>query len=831
MQTENGGGISAPEHLNKSYFENALQNGLHEQSIQVKNIKFTSGSGDGDNYCSQIYRALIVYSKADQENPDDEISVIVKVMPSNEGLNFLDKMNVFNKEKWLIMDILPQFEILLDDVQFAPRCYYSTYSPLETLVLEDMNRFGFHMVNREIGLDERQAKLTLKKLGQFHASSMVYAKKRPSMMQHYNKGLLDPEAIKPPTSLYKMLYKHLAYEIKISSKWEGFEKITEKMKEFYNEFDSRLFACQKPLKNEIKVLNHGDFWVNNLLFKYDDRNNPVDLVFLDFQLSIYGSPGIDLNYFIFASVQMEVLKKWKTLLEVYYVSLRDTLKELGYQKIPTYANIEKEFKQKSAYGFFTLIGPLPVMTMQKEASEGNNFETLAESDDKTEIIFSSEKLIDRLKYSLLELDKMGALDIKTIITEMTVEFSNSVNAPESLDAKFFQEVLENGLLEAYVKVKKVSFEMGSSGGDNYCSKIYRVRLTFQRANEPLESISVIVKSIPLTDASQFLEHLRVFLKEKIFYNNMLPRMEVLMDKVKFGPRIYHSLSEPISTLVFEDLSSLGYVMADREEGLDMGHCEMVLRKLGQFHGVSMVLQKKDPASMNSFRFGMVAEEAVNASDVYKTFFGNNIDGLIRNMSKWKGYESITEKVKKYAANLKENLIKTQKPIPGELKVLNHGDLWVNNFLFKYKNDNRKQPEDVVFVDFQLSLYGSPGIDLNYFFYTSLQLDVLKEKRNDLLKTYYRSLCETLKAQNYKEIPSFDNILTEVRRRESYGFFASFGIFPAVAMDKEQSGDNSIDNFMDEDFAKKKIEIMFASKRIEETMKYTMKRFDEMGVLD
>lgn len=419
---------------------------------------------------------------------------------------------------------------------------------------------------------------------------------------------------------------------------------------------------------------------------------------------------------------------------------------------------------------------------------------------------------------------------------MTVEFSNTVDAPESLDANFFQEVLENGLLEAYVKVKKISFEMGSSGGDNYCSQIYRVRLTFQRNNEPLESISVIVKSIPLTDHSQFLDHLRVYLKEKIFYNNMLPRMEVLMDNVKFGPRILHSLNKPINTLVFEDLSALGYVMADREQGLDLKHCQMVLKKLGQFHGISMVMHKKDPTSMNSFQFGMLAEQAVNGSDVFETFFGNNLDGLIRNMSKWKGYESITEKVKKYASNLRVNLIKSQQPIAGELQVLNHGDLWVNNFLFKYKNDgigiiDRKQVEDVVFVDFQLSIFGSPGIDLNYFLYSSLQLDVLKEKRDELLRTYHRSMCETLKAQHFKDIPSFDTILTEVKRRENYGFFASFGVFPTVSMDKEQSGDNSIDNFMDEDFAKKKIEIMFSSKRAEDTLKYTMKRFNELGVLD
>lgn len=36
-------------------------------------------------------------------------------------------------------------------------------------------------------------------------------------------------------------------------------------------------------------------------------------------------------------------------------------------------------------------------------------------------------------------------------------------------------------------------------------------------------------------------------------------------------------------------------------------------------------------------------------------------------------------------------------------MLNHGDFWCNNFMFKYKNAS--EVEDVCFVDFQLPKYG------------------------------------------------------------------------------------------------------------------------------
>lgn len=54
-------------------------------------------------------------------------------------------------------------------------------------------------------------------------------------------------------------------------------------------------------------------------------------------------------------------------------------------------------------------------------------------------------------------------------------------------------------------------------------------------------------------------------------------------------RLYHCIKQPESTMVFEDLGHLGYVMASRELGLDEEHCRLVMERLGEFHATSMAL--------------------------------------------------------------------------------------------------------------------------------------------------------------------------------------------------------------------------------------------------
>lgn len=70
-------------------------------------------------------------------------------------------------------------------------------------------------------------------------------------------------------------------------------------------------------------------------------------------------------------------------------------------------------------------------------------------------------------------------------------------------------------------------------------------------------------------------------------------------------------------------------------------------------------------------------------------------------------------------------------------VLNHGDVWVNNLMFKYSNTG--EPETVMFVDYQLTHYTSPALDLQYFIHTSPRDEVRMRHTDTLLQVRSRTV--------------------------------------------------------------------------------------------
>lgn len=87
--------------------------------------------------------------------------------------------------------------------------------------------------------------------------------------------------------------------------------------------------------------------------------------------------------------------------------------------------------------------------------------------------------------------------------------------------------------------------------------------------------------------------------------------------------------------------------------------------------------------------------------IYKN--GTNTEGFVKGIAKslsvtvknWSGYEKIAEKLGNIPQEAYDNVYKSYVPQEGGFNVLTHGDLFMNNILFRY--DQSGKPSDIRFV--------------------------------------------------------------------------------------------------------------------------------------
>ena len=110
-------------------------------------------------------------------------------------------------------------------------------------------------------------------------------------------------------------------------------------------------------------------------------------------------------------------------------------------------------------------------------------------------------------------------------------------------------------------------------------------------------------------------------------------------------RCFYATTYPVKIVVFEDLNSRGYVLGDRESGLDQIHCDLVLAKLARFHAASMVLAERDPAVMKNMSFGMIKPKAKETA-LLSTVFEGGLLTVIDVVKTWPDSEGLLQSLEK-----------------------------------------------------------------------------------------------------------------------------------------------------------------------------------------
>ncbi|GLH00633.1 Putative ecdysteroid kinase [Gryllus bimaculatus] len=402
-----------------SWIDNRLLEEILEDGAVVLRIDLKPATSKGDNFLSILHKTYVEY-RLPRSNEVRVKKLIVKGLPSTEFLRkYVADVHAFDREIEVYGEVLPRLYAFADarlgDNSFErfSAGYHKVVRP-NTLILDDLNEEGFVVPPRRDRLDFAQSRLVIENLARFHALSAVYAEHRPNYISHFDDKLYCSDTRDTINNIYTPQIISIVQEIRT---WGCFEHIAKKLEALKDTLVDKLIELRNPVKPERNVLIHGDCWINNILFKYSESNQPIEVRFVDFQMTHASSPAIDLNFFLFSSPRKEVReKRFEDLLHIYCHEFKQWTSKLDYKGTPfTLEEIREEINRTLLFGFASVITTMAVVLADPEDSPDLSKVTeeqaaSGEGMNMFEKVYKSSAFRDAFEYLLPYFDSRGVFE-------------------------------------------------------------------------------------------------------------------------------------------------------------------------------------------------------------------------------------------------------------------------------------------------------------------------------------------------------------------------------------------------------------------------------------
>ncbi|CRK90554.1 CLUMA_CG004258, isoform A [Clunio marinus] len=256
-------------------------------------------------------------------------------------------------------------------------------------------------------------------------------------------------------------------------------------------------------------------------------------------------------------------------------------------------------------------------------------------------------------------------------------------------------------------VKIINFHIESFGSYvGFLGEYFRLKID-TNVDESHQEINFFVKSLPLKNVKlrKLLIDTRIFKKEVFLYENLLSTLSQFSD-VSWCPNAFLFRDD---LLVLNDMTLEGYKMLPFDFKFTQAHVESTLKCLASFHCCSIVYEHTEGKSITKQFESMLFETSVADISWYhaglktiydiallETSYGNTHRDMILNDFYEKIFGSIS------------NMESAPYDI---LKVASHRDIWKNNLMFNFDDNDLQKPKHCVLVDFQTTRYLPISIDV------------------------------------------------------------------------------------------------------------------------
>ncbi|KFB37381.1 AGAP002008-PA-like protein [Anopheles sinensis] len=422
---------------------------LKEYQLAKENgVSLTTPQGL-DGFMSIIHRLRLNLQHTDT-GMSKTVTVMVKVMKGDDDFRkkslglvlFPNEINVYGC-------VIPAFEQLvrnsgaqLDFKTLCPRIFlaeagvrYPAYSDQEEtfLVMEDVSASGF-IPGPRLNLDQAHLRLMARKIAQFHACSYALRiggqsdrlralVERIIPLNFIQDGKIFFESY---DVVFKVVFERLFKYLEGKPELLGSDFVRDrirKLKQRYGTTPSELMQRCLSRDETYSVILHGDYNRNNVLFRYENEV-PNDVMLIDFQENRYGSPALDLSFFMYMNMPPEAWENgaWEQLLTLYHEELMRCICEL-LKLPPNHSSLEpyrfekmkQHLQQHFIYGAIIAIKFLPCMlSSEAEVAEiVHHFHTDVTADAFRQIylVAGGQVVNDRISKVIVHAAEQGYLDL------------------------------------------------------------------------------------------------------------------------------------------------------------------------------------------------------------------------------------------------------------------------------------------------------------------------------------------------------------------------------------------------------------------------------------
>lgn len=322
-----------------------------------------------------------------------------------------------------------------------------------------------------------------------------------------------------------------------------------------------------------------------------------------------------------------------------------------------------------------------------------------------------------------------------------------------------------------------------SNWDGFQSLILKFVISGKRKNCE-DSLSLICKIPPLNITRRREFHSDIaFDQELFFYENVFPYFEAFQHKrgVYDGdgffafPKCYGIIRDRKflgdHAIAMENLTAKGFYMWDKANDIDFDHSALVFKELGKLHAISFAIRDQEPEKFKEFmQRTSVFHEELTKSIGGQLFQKSHFNRAIRSLDP--SETTLIERMESLKLTYRNLLAEVKSNTNCEpFGVLVHGDCWINNLLYRCANES-KTPSNVCLIDWQLSQFGSPAIDVACFLFCSLSPELRNDHFDDFITIYYSNFQTTLNklGSDASKLFTFENLQDQLRQFSKYVMF-------------------------------------------------------------